>query len=257
MRKMFFVIFVITAISSFYFVQPPSARADETKTFVGTIQSFPYGFRFKSGPPLWPFGMIQVKADNGGQNNFLIVGSGPHATIFYDIDGKSLGTVTADLSKGEVTKKVEIGKKVEVTYTTPPETARFVNRNLAVSVHYVSSGYVPQSTAPAGQSGPDPASSVTAASEAKIFIGTVKDVTAVLGREPNWTYNKINVSADNGDKAEFFVMRRTVITDGSGADLSGKRIQKGKRTEIKYSTLTDSSYIINGQKGADSIRYFD
>jgi len=257
MRKMFFIILIITAISSFYFAQPPSARAEETKTFVGTIKSFPYGFRFKSGPPLWPFGMIEVSADNGQQNNFLIVGSGPRATIFYYIDGKSLGTVTASLSKAEVAKKVEIGKRVEVTYTTPPETARFINRNLAISVRYVPADYVPQSTAPAVQAGSNLASSVTAVSETKIFIGTVKNVSAVLGREPNLTYNRIYVSADNGDKADFFVMRRTVITDTNGNDLSGKRVQKGKKVEIKYSILTDSSEIINGQKGADSIRYLD
>ncbi len=257
MRKTFFAILLIIAISSFYLAQPPSAKADETKTFIGTIKSFPYGFRFKSGPPLWPFGMIEVTADNGQKNNFLIVGSGPRATIFYDIDGKPLGTVTASLSKTEVGKKVEVGKKIEVTYVTPPETAQFVNRNLAISIRYVATDYAPQATAPAAQAGSNPVSSATAVSEAKIFIGTVKDVTAVLGREPNWTYNRINVSADSGDKANFFVMRRTAITDANGNDLSSKRVQKGKKVEIKYSILTDSSYIINGQKGASSIRYLD
>ena len=126
MKKIFLA---LIAVAFFFFVDSP-AKAEEVKTFVGTIQSFPYGFRFKSGPPLWPFGMIEVSADNGEQNNFLIVGSGPRATIFYDSDGKNLGTVTASLSKDEVAKKVEIGKKVEVIYTTPPETARFINRNL-------------------------------------------------------------------------------------------------------------------------------
>ncbi len=109
---------------------PESQRANDATgdTFTGTIQSFPHAPHFRSGPPLWPFGMIVVAADNGETNNFLIVGSGPHATAFYGADGKT-GTVQ-DI-------KVEIGKKVEVKYAVTAETKGYANKQLAVSVRYV------------------------------------------------------------------------------------------------------------------------
>jgi len=105
------------------------ATAQSANTFTGTIQSFPHGpGRFKSGPPLWPFGMIVVVADNGEKNNFLIVGDGPNATTFYDVAGKA-GTV--------INTKVEIGRKVEVKYAITAESSRYLNKMLAVSVRYL------------------------------------------------------------------------------------------------------------------------
>jgi hypothetical protein len=248
MRKMFFVILIITAISSFYSAQPPSARAEETKTFVGTIKSFPYGFRFKSGPPLWPFGMIEVSANNGQQNNFLIVGSGLRATIFYDIDGENLGTVTASLSKTEVAKKVEIGKKVEVTYTTPPETARFINRNLAISVRYVTADYVPQPTAPAAQAGSNPISTQTISSDVgNVFVGKV--VKGGVTFSLHCPYRFVIVT-DNGEKKDIWVPRDNMrITDINGNSVYGVPPRANKRMEIKYS-IGD-----NGQYEAVSMRY--
>ena len=243
MKKILFVLLAILAIGSFCSVQLPLAGADETKTFVGTIKSFPYGFRFRSGPPLWPFGMIEVSGDNGRQNNFLIVGSGPRATIFYDIDGKSLGTVTASLSKTEVANKVEIGKKVEVAYATPPETARFINPNLAISVRYVPANYVSSTTA-VGQPSVASQNAVTEnVSGEKIFVGKIESSSSTFSIPAK---RKLMLVADNGDKLTVFVSRDIAIRD-----MKAYPTRMGKRAEVKYSPAA------NGDNEAISFRYLD
>ena len=118
--------------------QQPSTSAGVAKIFIGTIESFVFGFHFKSGPPLWPFGMIVVNADNGDKNNFLLVGEGPHATAFYDIDGKT---------KKAFKSATLIGKKVEVKYEIIATGGN--DRAYAISIRYVPLDYVPQPTAPA------------------------------------------------------------------------------------------------------------
>jgi hypothetical protein len=112
------------------YVQQPSSTVGETKTIVGTIESRFIGpAHFKSGPPLWPCGMIVVAADNGEKSNFLIVGSGPNATSFYDTDGKAQG----NLASGHA--QVTVGKKVEVKYVIAP--ANYATKALAISVRYL------------------------------------------------------------------------------------------------------------------------
>jgi hypothetical protein len=118
--------------------QQSSTNAGEAKIFIGTIEAFVTGFHFKSGPPLWPFGMIVVNADNGDKNDFRLVGEGPHATTFYDIDGKT---------KIEFKKATLIGKKVEVKYEIIATGGN--DRAYAISIRYVPLDYVPQPTAPA------------------------------------------------------------------------------------------------------------
>lgn len=117
--------------------QPAQERAGQTEnTFTGTIESFPYGFgHFKSGPPLWPVGMIVVTGNNGGKNNFLIVRDGPNTTVFYDADGK-VASVLNDI-KGMNDIKAIIGKRVEVKYAITAESSRYANKMLAISVRYL------------------------------------------------------------------------------------------------------------------------
>jgi hypothetical protein len=110
-------------------VQQPSAQVGDTKIIKGTIESFPHGFQFKSGPPLWPAGMIVVAADNGEKSNILIVGSGTSATIFYDAEGTARG----NLADGNA--QVTVGKKVEVKYLNAP--VNYATKALAISVRYL------------------------------------------------------------------------------------------------------------------------
>jgi hypothetical protein len=116
--------------------QQSSTSTGEVKIFIGTIESYVTGFHFKSGPPLWPFGMIIVIADNGDKNDFRLVGEGPKATNFYDTDGKT---------KKEFKNATLIGKKVEVKYEILSTGGR--DRAYAISIRYVPLDYVPQPTA--------------------------------------------------------------------------------------------------------------
>ncbi len=97
----------------------------ERKTLTGTLNAFPHGpSQFKSGPPLWPVGMIVVIDDNGAKNNFLVVEKGEYATTFYDVDGKVL----------KISQARNVGKKVEVKYVVT--TFRYANKAVAISVRY-------------------------------------------------------------------------------------------------------------------------
>ena len=224
---------------------PQGTSVQPGDTFVGTIQSFPHGpLQFKSGPPLWPFGMIVVVSDNGEKSNFLIVGSGPNATTFYDVDGK-VGTVQ-DI-------KVEIGKKVEVKYATPAETARYANKQLAVLVRFVSADYVPQPPAQTGAAQvAQPAAAIASeglgrAAKDNIFVGkVVKGGVTFSLRCP---YRFVIVT-DNGETKDIWIPGDGLtITDVNGKPVVGAPPRKGKRMEIKY-LVGD-----NGQYEAVSMRY--
>jgi len=109
---------------------PTSApAAGSGMTFTGKIESFLTGSHFKSGPPLWPVGMIVVAADNGEKTNMLIVGSGTSATMFSDADGTAKGS----LASGKA--RVTVGKKVAVEYVSAP--ANYATKALAISVRYL------------------------------------------------------------------------------------------------------------------------
>jgi hypothetical protein len=58
----------------------PAAPGD-TQTAVGTVTAYLTGFRFESGPPLWPAGLLRVATERG-EIDYLVVGKGPQATIF-------------------------------------------------------------------------------------------------------------------------------------------------------------------------------
>ncbi len=112
--------------------QQLTPQGTESKKIVGRIESyFIGGLRFKSGPPLWPCGMIRLVSDDGGKSDYLIVGSGANATVFYDVNGKEMGILG---SFGGAPKPVE-GKKIEIKYVEAPAT--YVTRALAVSVRYL------------------------------------------------------------------------------------------------------------------------
>ncbi len=254
MRKMFFVILIITAIGFFYFAQPPLAGADEAGTFVGTIESFPCGFgQFKSGPPLWPVGMIVVNADNGEKSNFLIVRDGPSATIFYDADGKVVPVMNN--IKGMKDIRAIIGKRVEVKYTVTAESMRYLNKQLAISVRYVPADYVPQPTVQTVAAQVVQSTVATAsegpgnAAKDSIFIGkVVKGGVTFSLRCP---YRFVIVT-DNEEKKDIWVPRDGLrITDVNGKSVYGAPPRSGKKIEVKYS-IGD-----NGQYEAVSMRYLD
>lgn len=234
MKKIILVLFAVTLTTFLFIATGPSAKAEEVKTFIGTIQSFPHGpGHFKSGPPLWPCGMIVVTADNGEKNNFLIVGDGPHATTFYDTDGKS-GTV------GHI--QVKIGQKVEVKYAITVESMRYLNKALAISVRYVPGDYIPQT---ATQTAPAQVVQETSVQPGNIFVGKIeKDGPAFR------YFWKFTAVADNGEKKEFCVPRGgTTIIQIDGKQRYGEAPRKGKKIEVKYSVTE------GGENKTVSMRY--
>lgn len=242
MKKVLFVLFSIFVINAFCPVILRSAKADEAKTFVGVVKSFAYGFGFKSGPPLWPLGMIEVVADDGQKNNFLFIGSGrPGATVFYDTDGKDLGAVTEGLTRLEAGKKAGMGKKVEVTYTTPAETARFIHRNLAISVRYVPIDYVVQASVPVAASA-EQGLTIQPKQESKVIAGTIETVHRMSLHIPPGT--PITILTDKGERIDIFLTRDLKISE-----LKGYPIKSGKKVEINY--------FVNekGENEATSFRY--
>lgn len=207
-------------------------------TFVGTIESFPCGVgHFKSGPPLWPMGMIVVIGNNGEKNNFLIVNEGPNVTILYDADGKAIPIIN--------NIKTVIGKRVEVKYAVTAESMRYANKQLAISVRYVSQDYVPRpgiSTETGKPNNPVPQSSGQGG--VNLFTGTIEYTSHLSLHLPPGRI--IRLSSDKGDKLTVFVSNDIAIRDMAAAPT---RI--GKRAEVKYSPSA------NGENEAISFRYLD
>jgi hypothetical protein len=97
---------------------------------------------------------------------------------------------------------------------------------------------------------------VVNADETKTFTGKVESVTPTLGRPPLWTYAKIVVIADKGDKSIFFIKKATTLSDVKG-NTNPPLPKKGESVEVKYSIITNGSMVTNGKNGAISIRYLD
>jgi hypothetical protein len=85
----------------------------------------------------------------------------------------------------------------------------------------------------------------------KTFTGKVESVTSTLGRPPKWTYAKIVVIADKGDKSTFFILKATTLSDARGNINPSSLPKKGESVEAKYSTAE------NGRNEAISIHYLD
>ena len=82
MKKILFALLIILVSDSFCSVQLPSVRADETKTFIGTIESFNPTF---ARPPKWPIARFTAVADNGEKIEIYVL---VKDTTVTDIDGK-------------------------------------------------------------------------------------------------------------------------------------------------------------------------
>ena len=106
----------------------------------------------------------------------------------------------------------------------------------------------------------------------KTFTGKVESVTLIIGKPPLltyvesatptisrqalWTYAKIVVITDKGDKSTFFIQKATALSDAKG-NTNPPLPTKGESIKIEYSIITNGSKITNGENGAISIRYLD
>lgn|GEM_PF-1757314 len=229
MKKISFMLLISTAIISFGSVRLPLARADETKTFIGTIESFRPTF---ARPPKWPIARFTAVAENGEKIEVYVLG---RDTTVTDIDGKSIEN-----------KRPQVGKKVEIKYSTGEHEIYGGMRYEAISIRYVPSDYVSQPVTITDQ--PNSAAP-GAAHDKNTLIGTVKDIAGIApGLSNNWTYAKIVVVADSGNESAFFINKNTALTNEKGVT-NPPLPKKDQRVEIKYSIGED------GRNEAVSVRY--
>ena len=70
-KKLFLVTIAVIFVSFLSNIQPSQAKADEPKTFIGTIESFrPVMGR----PPKWPIARFTAVADNGEKIEIYVLG---------------------------------------------------------------------------------------------------------------------------------------------------------------------------------------
>jgi hypothetical protein len=217
-------------MGSLCFIQPPSAKASEAKTFIGQIEKVTL---LISQPPKWTYAKFTAVADNGEKKDIYVL----KATAMTDVDGKPI--------KGAALKK---DKKVEVKYTTAEN-----GRNEASSIRYVPLDYVPQSTGPAA---PERAAPEATPRVNDTLIGKIISVKGIIPRlrwsllPSKYTYCEIVIMADNGDESKLFITKETTLTDAKGITSSSYFVpKKGERVEAKYS-ITEKGLI-----EATSIRY--
>ncbi|MBI4706510.1 MAG: hypothetical protein HY761_01095 [Candidatus Omnitrophica bacterium] len=235
MKKIFVALLVIVIINFLCFTQLPSVRAEEARTFIGTIESFrPVMGR----PPKWYFARFTAVNDIGEKKEFWILGaSGASPTSVTDFDGKPM-------DKPGYNHRPQVGKKVEVKYSTAGN-----GRNEAISIRYVPADYVPQVTAPAAQPGLNSTSSAIAVSEAgnNIFVGKVVKGGVTFSLKCPYRFV---IVIDNGEKKDVWIPRDNMrITELNGNSVYGAPPRAGRKMEIKY--LTGD----NGQYEAVSMHY--
>jgi hypothetical protein len=109
MKKILFALIAVAAIGLFCSFQLPSAKADEARTFIGTIKSFR---PVMSRPPKWPCARFTAVSDSGEEIEIYVLGgSSTSPTSATDFDGKPM-------DKPGYCHRPQVGKKVEVTYST-------------------------------------------------------------------------------------------------------------------------------------------
>ncbi len=78
----------------------------------------------------------------------------------------------------------------------------------------------------------------------KTFTGKVESIVKTMGKPPKWTYARITVIADSGEKMMFSCIKETAVFSASGEDLTaeGTRfgalfLKKGERVVVNYSVV--------------------
>jgi hypothetical protein len=97
-------------------------------------------------------------------------------------------------------------------------------------------------------------------SEVKTVTGTLDSFKPVMGRPPFWTFAKILVISETGEQVECFVSTKTVFTDADGKPMENfwsSPLNKGKKAELRYSTIVNGSSITVGANGAVSMHYLN
>lgn len=235
MKKVFFVLFAILAISYFSTVQLPLVIAGETKAFIGTIESIK---PCMARPPKWYCATFAAVADNKENKEFWILGlSGSSPTSVVDFEGKPM-------DKPGYNHRPHVGRKVEVVYTTAEN-----GHNDAISVRYVPVDFVPQAAVSTEHADLNPISPVITATTSADNILVGKVVKGGVTFSLRCPYRFVIVT-DNGETKDIWIPRGSMrITGLNGNSVYGAPPRARKRMEIKY-LIGD-----NGQYEAVSMRY--
>ncbi len=227
MKKLFLVMITVIFVSFLSNIQPSQAKADEPKTFIGTIESFRPTF---ARPPKWPIARFTAVADNGEKIEVYVLG---RDTTVTDVDGKSIEN-----------KRPQVGKKVEIKYTTGEHEIYGGQRYEAISIRYVPTDYVLQSSVATPPSTPQ--ANVPAQSN-NILVGKVLKGGVTFSLLCPYRFV---IVTDNGERKDIWIPRDGLrITDINGKSVYGAPPRKGKKMEVKY-LIGD-----NGQYEAVSMRY--
>lgn len=102
-----------------------------------------------------------------------------------------------------------------------------------------------------------PAPAQTVGSETKTITGVVESIGWVRAGPPLYTYLKITVTSDSGEKVVCFVMKGTdhIATDGTVGH--GDAVLKGQHVEVKYATITGGNEYVDGANAAVSLHHLD
>lgn len=118
MKKMILTLIVFAFISSLCFVQQPSTKADEVKTFTGKIESFT---KLMGKPPKWIYGKFTFVADSGENIIIYVI----KATAVADVSGNDMTEAGKKLGALFLKK----GERIEVNYSIIDN-----GRNEAISI---------------------------------------------------------------------------------------------------------------------------
>ena len=224
MKKSFLATILVIFVSFLSYIQPSQAKADEPKTFIGTIESFKPTF---ARPPKWPMARFTVVADNGEKIEVYVL---QKDTTVTDVDGKSIEN-----------KRPQVGKKVEIKYSTGEHEIYGGQRYEAISIRYVPTDYKGQTT-PVVLVAPERALQETTAQPKNILIGNVKKSGLVFGSPPLWEYGRMKVATEKGEEIDVFLPSLVNMTDIKGKPMNRTVPDKGQRVEVKYSIAANGHY---------------
>jgi len=93
--------------------------------------------------------------------------------------------------------------------------------------------------------------------EVKTFAGSIDNLARTRGAAPLWTYAKITVVSDTGEKLDCFLMSSTVFIDADGTRHEAGQPDRTKRIEIRYVKISGGSSALDGQNAAVSLHYLN
>jgi len=91
----------------------------------------------------------------------------------------------------------------------------------------------------------------------KTFTGVIDDKTRTRGGPPLWTFAKITVVSEKGEKLDCYLMSTTTFVYADGTTHEAEPPVSGKHVELKYATITGGSPPLEGANAAVSLKYLD